>query len=167
MSVLLRKISGFSGLVHENMYRFSGWRFLSLGRAIERSIGTAHFLGVFTDTHAPEGSLDLAIEAGDSIMTHRRLYAVATARETVIDLLLLDDLNPRSILHQLRLIREHVESLPRRETGQRVTPLARRILQMETELATATASEMRGMELGDLAINTAELSNLLSETYLR
>lgn len=167
MSVLLRKISGFSGLVHENMYRFSGWRFLSLGRAIERSIGTAHFLGVFTDKHAPEGSLDLAIEAGDSIMTHRRLYAVATARETVIDLLLLDDLNPRSILHQLRLIREHVENLPPRETGQRVPPLARKILQMETELATASAVEMRGMELGDLAINTAELSNLLSETYLR
>ena len=32
MSVLLRKITGFSGLVHENMYRFTGWRFLSIGR---------------------------------------------------------------------------------------------------------------------------------------
>lgn len=28
MRVLLRKIAGFSGLVHENLYRVVGWRFL-------------------------------------------------------------------------------------------------------------------------------------------
>ena len=38
MGVLLRKITGFSGLVHENMYRFTGWRFLSIGRSLERAI---------------------------------------------------------------------------------------------------------------------------------
>ena len=38
LSVLLRKITGFSGLVHENMYRFAGWRFLSIGRSLERAI---------------------------------------------------------------------------------------------------------------------------------
>ena len=37
MGVLLRKITGFSGLVHENMYRFTGWRFLSIGRSLERA----------------------------------------------------------------------------------------------------------------------------------
>ena len=41
MGVLLRKITGFSGLVHENMYRFTGWRFLSIGRSLERAIAMA------------------------------------------------------------------------------------------------------------------------------
>ena len=167
MSVLLRKISGFSGLVHENMYRFTGWRFLSIGRAIERAIGTAYVLSVFTDKHAPEGALDLTIEAGDSIMTHRRLYAVTTARETVIDLLLLDELNPRSVLHQIQLIREHLEFLPSRASSSAKTPLMRKVLQMETELATSAADAIDGHELGALAINAASLSGLLGDTYLR
>jgi uncharacterized alpha-E superfamily protein len=79
----------------------------------------------------------------------------------------LDELNPRSILHQVRLTKEHIESLPQREAGQRVPPLMRKVLQLETELATASASEMGGLELGALAINTAELSDLLGQTYLR
>jgi uncharacterized alpha-E superfamily protein len=41
MTVLLRKLAGFSGLVHENMYRFAGWRFLELGRRLERAIQIA------------------------------------------------------------------------------------------------------------------------------
>ena len=167
MSVLLRKISGFSGLVHENMYRFTGWRFLSIGRAIERAIGTANVLSVFTDKNAPEGALDLTIEAGDSIMTHRRLYAVSTARETVIDLLLLDELNPRSVLHQMKLIREHLEFLPSRDSSAAKSPLLRKVLQLETELATLAAVEINGLELGSLAIGAASLSDLLAEAYLR
>ena len=167
MSVLLRKISGFSGLVHENMYRFTGWRFLSIGRAVERAIGTAYVLSIFTDKNAPEGALDLTIEAGDSIMTHRRLYAVTTARDTVIDLLLLDELNPRSVLHQIRLIHEHLEYLPARDPAKTMTPLMRKVLQLETELATSAAAGIDGLELGSLAISAASLSDLLGESYLR
>jgi uncharacterized alpha-E superfamily protein len=44
MGVLLRKITGFSGLVHENMYHFSGWRFLTIGRSLERAIAMADLL---------------------------------------------------------------------------------------------------------------------------
>src|SRR5262249_46162075 len=38
MTVILRKLAGFSGLLHENMYRFTGWRFLEIGRRLERGI---------------------------------------------------------------------------------------------------------------------------------
>ena len=37
MTVILRKLAGFSGLLHENMYRFTGWRFLEIGRRLERA----------------------------------------------------------------------------------------------------------------------------------
>ena len=61
----------------------------------------AGVLAVFADEAAPAGGLDIAVELGDSVISHRRRYAVATNRETVMDLLALDSLNPRSVLHQL------------------------------------------------------------------
>ncbi|MCU0832621.1 MAG: circularly permuted type 2 ATP-grasp protein [Rhizobiaceae bacterium] len=117
LGVLLRKVSGFSGLVHENMYRFTGWRFLSIGRALERGILMSRVLSQFAAPDSAEGGFDLAVEIGDSAMTHRRRYAVATSRETVIDLLALDALNPRSIAYQLNEIDTHLRFLPGFEAG--------------------------------------------------
>ena len=77
MTVILRKLAGFSGLVHENMYRFAGWRFLEIGRRLERGIQIARSLAWLTREDAPDGALDMMLEIGDSVMTHRRRYAVA------------------------------------------------------------------------------------------
>ena len=71
VSVLLRKITGFSGLVHENMYRSTGWRFLSLGMSLERAANMAMILAALAEPDAPDGALDLLLEIGDSIMSHR------------------------------------------------------------------------------------------------
>ncbi|MCB1383656.1 MAG: circularly permuted type 2 ATP-grasp protein [Notoacmeibacter sp.] len=167
MSVLLRKISGFTGLVHENMYRFTGWRFLSIGRAVERAWATSGFLSAFTAPDAPDGALDLAIEAGDSIMTQRRRYAVSTTRNTVIDLMLLDEMNPRSVHHQLKHIREHLDFLPVPDTGIAMTPMRRAVMKLETELATSTADVYTPEKLAEVTTTAASLTALLSETYLR
>ncbi len=166
-SVLLRKIAGFSGLVHENMYRFTGWRFLGIGRAVERTAAMIAFLQVFTDAEAPDGALDLAIEVGDSVMTHRRRYAAGMSRETVIDLLMLDDMNPRSVLHQLEALDAHASYLPVTVEEVRMTPFQRRVLEMRTTLTTASASEMTPARLAAMADDAAALSGLLAETYLR
>ena len=77
MTVILRKLAGFSGLLHENMYRFTGWRFLEIGRRLERGIQIARSLGWLTREDAPDGALDMMLEIGDSVMTHRRQYTVA------------------------------------------------------------------------------------------
>lgn len=166
-SVLLRKTSGFAGLVHENMYRSTGWRFLGIGRAVERAGVMMNFLRVFTDADAPEGGLDLAIEVGDSVMTHRRRYAAGTSRDTAIDLLLLDDMNPRSVLHQLIAIDDHASFLPVSVEEVRMTPFQRRVLEMKTALATAAPAEITPERLEDLSNDAASLTGLLADTYLR
>ena len=51
MSVMLRKIAGFSGLVHENMYRAAGWQFLSIGRSLERAAMMTDLLAAVTGPH--------------------------------------------------------------------------------------------------------------------
>ncbi len=111
MSVMLRKIAGFSGLVHENMYRAAGWQFLTIGRSLERASMMADLLAAVADPKSPQGGLDLAIEVGDSIMVHRQRYAVITRRESVVDLLALDETNPRSLRFQLDVMAKRVEDL--------------------------------------------------------
>ena len=104
MSVMLRKIAGFSGLVHENMYRAAGWQFLTIGRSLERAAMMTDLLAAVADPASPTGGLDLAIEVGDSIMVHRQRYDLLTSRESVIDLLGLDESNPRSVRFHLDVI---------------------------------------------------------------
>jgi uncharacterized circularly permuted ATP-grasp superfamily protein/uncharacterized alpha-E superfamily protein len=167
MGILLRKITGFSGLVHENMYRFTGWRFMSIGRSLERAIAMCGLLGSMTDDRAPRGALDLAIEVGDSTMSHRRRYTVSTTRETVIDLLALDTLNPRAILYHLTEISDQVAKLPHAEEEDHLSPLSRAVLQLHTELAVQRPEQLESAEFKAYARRLMEISDLLTDAYLR
>ncbi|WP_232372262.1 circularly permuted type 2 ATP-grasp protein [Acuticoccus mangrovi] len=167
MGILLRKISGFSGLVHENMYRFMGWRFLSCGRSLERALSLTALLATFADPAAPDGSLDLAVEVADSHMTHRRRYAVATNRATVVDLLALDPLNPRAVIYQLNEIAEHISVLPGSELHRQLSPLQRAVLQARTDLAVETPETLTSATLTRLGDEIASLSGHIASTYLR
>ena len=167
MGVLLRKITGFSGLVHENMYRSTGWRFLTIGRSLERASTTAMMLARFADADAPEGALDLAVELGDSIMSHRRRYSISSARETVVDLLGLDAMNPRSIMYHLSELHEQIGLLPGADARGVNTPLSRETLRLQAGLAVRLPDQLTGADLAALADDIAGLSELVSESYLR
>ncbi len=167
MGALLRRITGFSGLVHENMYRFIGWRFLSIGRALERSISLAGALAALAEPEAPEGALDLAVEIGDSVMSHRRRYAVTTTRETVIDLLALDAMNPRAILYQLTELRDQTAFLPGADPHGPLSEFSRAVLRAHTGLAIQTPDRLDGMALAALQAEVEGLSGLLAEAYFR
>jgi uncharacterized alpha-E superfamily protein len=167
MSILLRKLSGFSGLVHENMYRFTGWRFLSIGRSLERALNLSWLLASFADAEAPEGGFDLAIEVTDSVMTHRQRYAVATNRATVVDLLILDPLNPRSVIYQFDEMTEHIGHLPGSELYRQLSELQRVLLKARTALATRTPDTLTTDDLLAAASETAALSDHLATAYFR
>ncbi|ETW14347.1 hypothetical protein ATO8_00520 [Roseivivax marinus] len=166
LSELLRGTAGFAGLVHDNMYRFVGWRFLSIGRALERAAGMIATLRDFADAEAPEGCLDAAVEVGDSVMTHRRRYQIETNRETVIDLLALDARNPRSIHFQIALIRRLAADLPGAEVSGALSEPMRAILRIETQLATAEPSELDDRALRKLARGVAGISERLTAAHL-
>lgn len=165
-TVLLRKLAGFAGLLHENMYRFTGWRFLVIGRALERAMHMARLLAHMTAAEAPDGAHDMLIEIGDSVMTHRRRYSVATQRLTVIDLLALDRMNPRSVLYQLDEIHEQTALLPGALVHGQMSPLMREVLRVRTGLALETAETVTGEGLEDLAARLWDLSNRYTSTYL-
>ena len=165
LSALLRKLAGISGLVHENMYRSMGWRFLTVGRLHERAMSMTAVLAVLADRAAPEGALDLAIEYGDSVMTHRRRFAVSTSRDTVIDLLGLDPLNPRSVRRQIDGLREEIDHLPLANDQGALSPLARAVLRLHADLATADPGSLSTRRLWSLRGRIAALSDQLTKAY--
>lgn len=167
ISALLRKAAGFSGLVHENMYRFFGWRFLTIGRVQERAVGMSGILAALCDDAAPPGALDLCIELGDSVLTHRRRFTSASSRETVIDLLALDPMNPRSIRNQIDVMAEQVQFLPGASTYGQLSPLGRAMLRVQADVVTATPETMTSKALLAVQGDLHTLSDLLTEAYLR
>jgi len=166
MGVLLRKITGFSGLVHDNMYRFSGWRFLTIGRSLERALAMADLLATFGEWRSPHGGFELCVEVGDSVMTHRRRYPVTASRDTVVDLLALDPLNPRSIAFHVAEIRDQVSLLPGADVNGQLSELSRSVLRVQSDLAVQTPQSLDQAKLLELGQAIAQLTNDLHAQFL-
>ncbi len=115
---LIITFAAFGGLAMESMTRGYAWRFLDMGRRIERSLATVNLL---KSTLSPPGGilsregplLESVLEIADSVMTYRRRYMTSLQAAPVLDLLLADESNPRSVAFQLVCLTEHVEALPR------------------------------------------------------
>jgi uncharacterized alpha-E superfamily protein len=165
MTIILRKLAGFSGLVHENMYRFTGWRFLEIGRRLERGIQMARILATLSRHDAADGALEMLLEIGDSVMTHRRQYSVYSGRISVLDLLALDPLNPRSIIFQLDALKTEFSLLPSREAGANMPAFSKKVLRLHTDLAIMEATDLTPEKLGTLAFEIGTLSDTISDTY--
>ncbi len=111
----IQRLAGFSGMVMENMTRSFGWRFLDMGRRVERSVQMTALLECLMAAEDPEddGSLILMLDIADSFMTYRSRYLLTPQVAPVLDLLLIDETNPRSVAFQLEALAAHLERLPR------------------------------------------------------
>ncbi len=111
----LMALSAFSGLVGEGMTRGLGWRFLDIGKRIERGIQMVELLGAGLADVDEEDSrrLENLLEVGMSRMTYRSRYLTSLQLPLVVDLLLVDEANPRSVAHQLACLEDRFGVLPR------------------------------------------------------
>ena len=166
MVLLLRQASGFTGLVHENMYRFTEWRFLSLGRSVERLMALASALASLMHPKAPDGALDLALEYGDSSISHRRRYAFIPSRLSVIELLALDPLNPRSLIFHLDALKAHCEVLPGALENGHPSETYGQLLRIHTNFVTKRAAEIDTNLLLAFRREIAALSDALGRIYM-
>ncbi len=101
-----------SGFVLDGMTRGAGWRFLSIGRRIERLMQLCAALEVATcEGHA--SGLAWLLDLADSGMSYRARYPVAPEWLPVLDLLIRDETNPRSVAFQMKGLVEFVDKLER------------------------------------------------------
>ena len=165
MTVLLRKLAGFSGLVHENMYRFAGWRFLEIGRRLERGIQLAGITSWLTRPEAPDGALEMLLEIGDSVIAHRRRYSVSAGTQSAIDLLVLDPLNPRSVLFQVAELKTQLEELPGGIEEGQLSRSVKAALQIHTDLQIAEPEAMSEERLDALGNSIGDLAGMIAGEY--
>ncbi len=111
----LALLSAFSGLERENINRGSGWLFMSIGRRLERANALTHQLREITRPLATENwaYLERLLEVADSSMTYRQRYYTTLQPLAVLDVLMADETNPRSLGFQLEHLAELYEKLPR------------------------------------------------------
>jgi uncharacterized alpha-E superfamily protein len=109
-------LAALAGLVMESMVRGPGWRFLDLGRRLERAV---LLLGVIEASLSdPPGDdvaqpvYDLVLGSSESLVAYRRRYRSDVRIDAIEDLLVHDDSNPRSLAFQLDRINEHLAALP-------------------------------------------------------
>jgi uncharacterized circularly permuted ATP-grasp superfamily protein/uncharacterized alpha-E superfamily protein len=111
---MITDLAAFSGMEMENMTRGHGWRFLDIGRRLERSLNVTELLrSSLTAAPSFEGMLEPMLDVADSGMTYRRRYFTEPQLAPVLDLLLTDSTNTRALAFQLRALAEHVAQLPR------------------------------------------------------
>ncbi len=120
----LGAIAAFNGLTHENMTRNFGWSFLDMGRRMTRALNLSHLLlasfGRERNGQDDAGGHDtsgllFALELADSFITYRSRYRLNPMLAPVLDLLLLDENNPRGLGFQLAALAGHIDALP--QTG--------------------------------------------------
>jgi uncharacterized alpha-E superfamily protein len=160
----LRVIAGFSGLAQENMTRLGGWRFLELGRRIERGIATCRFVRQFGARL--DRSLDTLLELCDSRITYRQRYVMVAARAPVIDLTMLDPSNPRSVAFQFDQIESHLAAMPDLRPDGRPSLPRQIALATAARLRTADAVRVDERLITGTEVALLHLAEAISSTYL-
>jgi uncharacterized circularly permuted ATP-grasp superfamily protein/uncharacterized alpha-E superfamily protein len=160
---IVQGLLALSGLIGEGMERDPGWRFMDAGRRLERGQQLLAFLGATVNLERGTATDSLLLEsvliAAESIITYRRRYRSQAQLETLLDLLLLDSDNPRSLAHQLDELAVDVGLMPRKSTKGRLSEPERLVLEATTALRLAdTAVLARSQPDG----SRPELERLLS-----
>jgi uncharacterized alpha-E superfamily protein len=129
-----------TGTTFDNMVRGHAWMFLDMGRRVERGALTLTLLRTLLPRGASRTHMEALLEIADSLLTYRARYLSALQAAPVVDLLLTDSSNPRSLAFQVDSIVRHVAELPR--LGDVVRSRAERVLIMlQSGLMTADVVE--------------------------
>ena len=139
-------LAAFNGLMHENMTRNFGWSFLDMGRRLARALGQAEvILSVFGTSESDDveaASLQFVLELGDSFITYRSRYRLTPILPLVLDLLLIDETNPRSLGYQLAALSKHIDQLPQGAQHLQRIEESRILLSLLTQVRMTKAKEI-------------------------
>jgi uncharacterized circularly permuted ATP-grasp superfamily protein/uncharacterized alpha-E superfamily protein len=179
LNQLLTSLSAFSGLCNDSMTRGPGWRFLDIGRRIERALQTLRVIrGLLVEAQDDVlPRLEAMLEIADSSMTYRYRYLTTLQLAPVLDLVLVDETNPRAVGFQLMALAEHVRSLARDESEVVRTSEQKLVLSAQASLRLADvesfctvdgSGDRRQLDkfLSLLASDLRALSDSITHTYL-
>lgn len=164
--------------VFASMMRDPGWHMIGAGRSLERCLQLTHLLGSTTTVRrgidVDRTVLNAVLESAESSVTHRRRYRGYVRPAGVLELLVLDLDNPRSLAFNLTEVREHLAALPASTGSTRPERLVERLLadveaQELAELVTIGGTNRPNLEsfLQDLVGRLTRLGEAIEELHLR
>jgi uncharacterized circularly permuted ATP-grasp superfamily protein/uncharacterized alpha-E superfamily protein len=162
---LIFSLAAVSGTTLDNMVRGHAWTFLDLGRRVERGVYMLILLQSFLAPGATRMHMEALLEVADSLLTYRARYLSSLQAAAVVDLLLTDSTNPRSVAFQIELAKDHLRRLPGHE-GVLRGPAERRVIALESTLLTADIDQAcagDGAGLRQLLLDALELFWALSD----
>lgn len=101
--------------VTASMIRDAGWHMAGAGRHLERALQVCHLLRLTGERRGLDVDREVlasVLVAAESSVTHRRRYRDYVRPAGVLDLLLKDPENPRSLVFSLHRVREHLAAQP-------------------------------------------------------
>lgn len=171
----------FIGLNRESIAREQGWTLLDTGRKIEQCLlmiaMVQHLFPHQMDEQVAYYLQEAALRSNENLVNYRHKHRTLLQLPLVLDLLLLDPTNPRSLLFQVQRLEKLMASLPNTAPTGRIGNKQRLLLQVTTllqlanpkQLATAHPKTGEYLYLTDLLKNCSELllqfPVALSKTY--
>ncbi len=161
---VLASLLSLQGIVAESMVRDAGWHFLDAGRRIERFLQLARMLQSTLYTERDDAVDSLVLESilisAESIITYRRRYRSRAQVATVLDLLIADGGNPRSLRYQVDRLVDAVAALPGNASQPPLGREERSVLRLQTEVRLV---QTEALAAGDGAGCRAALEAFCSE----
>jgi uncharacterized circularly permuted ATP-grasp superfamily protein/uncharacterized alpha-E superfamily protein len=161
----LRALASLSGLAQENMNRVAGWRFLDMGRRIERGINACRVTRHFAVDDATQDELDLLLDLVDSQITYRSRYVSGIGLAPVRDLVMLDPFNPRSAAFQVETLKAHLSDLPPLHDDGMPEEPSRILIRLASEIETARAGDMNPNRVLAFEQMLMKLSDAIAARY--
>ena len=118
---LATQLCAISGAQGDRMTRDEAWRLLFIGRHIERVATMAAFLRVVAErgTLASPAGFDLLLQLFDSTLTYRSLYPGRLEVPALIDLIVVDQTNPRGLYGVYARLRTKLDEIAAAAGGTR------------------------------------------------
>jgi uncharacterized alpha-E superfamily protein len=161
---MITDLAAFSGMEMENMTRGHGWRFLDIGRRLERAANTTTLLRASVATgQSHVAMLGPLLEIADSTMTYRRRYFAQPQLPLVLDLLLADPTNARSLAFQVAQLGDHVDHLPRDTRAPSPTQEQRIVARLSQAITSADLDALGQAENGESFPRLTVLLRALSD----
>ncbi|MCW2389944.1 putative circularly permuted ATP-grasp superfamily protein/putative alpha-E superfamily protein [Sphingobium sp. B11D3B] len=162
---LLDRCAALSGLSAENMVRGAGWRFLELGRRLERAIHLCRLARTFAGDDANGHDLNLFLDLCDCQISYRTRYLSGLALAPVRDMLLLEPGNPRSLAFQVDAILDHLRALPTLRDDGMPEPPVQLALALSARLHAASAEMLTARDLEVIETALLDLSDRIDDRF--
>ncbi len=161
----LQLLAALSGLAQENMNRVAGWRFLDMGRRIERGVNTCRFARALAHDEGTTDDLDLLLDLVDSQITYRARYLVGLALTPVRDMVMLDPFNTRSVAFQVATLKTHLAALPTLLDDGMMEKPSRILLPLATQVQTEDAALLTVEQIEAFEQDLMRLSGAIADRY--